>query len=229
MDKYLYLLLNLGSIAIPFAYSFESNIQFYKKWKALFLGTTITAAFFIIWDVWFAKIGIWGFNPNYLLGIDLFNLPLEEWLFFFCIPYACMFIYESMKHFVKRDVMRPFVKPFYGVVLVILLACVVIFYDNLYTTITFALTAILIALHLFVWKSAYLGRFLLAYLIALVPFLIVNGVLTGSFIEDQVVWYNNDENLSIRIFTIPIEDTIYMMLMLLMNTTIYEKVLANSK
>ncbi|MFT7666352.1 MAG: lycopene cyclase domain-containing protein [Patiriisocius sp.] len=49
----------------------------------------------------------------------------------------------------------------------------------------------------------------------LIPFLIVNGVLTGSFIENEVVWYNNAENLNFRITTIPIEDTIYALGMLL--------------
>ena len=43
----------------------------------------------------------------------------------------------------------------------------------------------------------------------MIPFLIVNGLLTGSFIEGEVVWYNNAENLGIRLGTIPIEDIVY--------------------
>ena len=60
-----------------------------------------------------------------------------------------------------------------------------------------------------------LGRFLPSFFITLIPFFIVNGVLTGSFIENEVVWYNNAENLNIRMFTIPIEDTVYALCMLL--------------
>jgi lycopene cyclase domain-containing protein len=65
----------------------------------------------------------------------------------------------------------------------------------------------------------------------LIPFFIVNGVLTGSFITDQVVWYNNDENLSIRLFTIPIEDVIYAFTLILTNlylTNFFQKRLAKT-
>ncbi|GAA4270533.1 hypothetical protein GCM10022257_26340 [Hyunsoonleella aestuarii] len=56
----------------------------------------------------------------------------------------------------------------------------------------------------------------------LIPFFIVNGILTGSFIENEVVWYNNNENLSFRLFTIPIEDSIYAFSLILMNLSILE-------
>ena len=56
----------------------------------------------------------------------------------------------------------------------------------------------------------------------LIPFLIVNGILTGSFIKDEVVWYDDLENLGLRIFTIPIEDAFYGMLLLSLSISIYE-------
>ena len=56
----------------------------------------------------------------------------------------------------------------------------------------------------------------------LIPFLIVNGILTGSFIKDEVVWYDDLENLGLRIFTIPIEDAFYGMLLLILSISIYE-------
>jgi len=60
-----------------------------------------------------------------------------------------------------------------------------------------------------IYLKETLRKFYLSFVIVLVPFFIVNGILTGSFIENEVVWYNNAENLGIRLFTIPIEDTFY--------------------
>tara|TARA_B100001027_G_C16264851_1_gene331422 strand:+ start:1047 stop:1253 length:207 start_codon:yes stop_codon:yes gene_type:complete len=58
--------------------------------------------------------------------------------------------------------------------------------------------------------------------VILLPFFIVNGILTGSWIENQIVWYDNLENLGIRMGTIPVEDTIYAYSMILMNLSLYE-------
>jgi lycopene cyclase domain-containing protein len=51
----------------------------------------------------------------------------------------------------------------------------------------------------------------------------VNGFLTGSWIHEQVVWYNDAENLGIKIGTVPIEDSIYALSMLLTVFVLMEK------
>jgi len=135
--KYTYLILILFSLSYPLLKSFESKIQFYSKWKFIFPGIILSASFFIIWDVWFTSIGIWRFNPDYVLGFNIINLPIEEWLFFIVIPFACVFIYEVLNYFVKKDLFANQSKIITIMLIIVLLALAIIYHNRLYTCITF--------------------------------------------------------------------------------------------
>ena len=87
-------------------------------------------------------------------------------------------------------------------------------FGKLYTTITF-ISSIAILILVLVRNISLLQDFLVSYAFILIPFFIVNGILTGSFIVEQVVWYNNMHNMGIRIGTIPFEDIFYGMTLLL--------------
>ncbi len=221
LQPYTYLLINLCSIAIPLAYSFEPKVQFFRKWKYHIPAMLLTLLFFVIWDIIFTEWGVWGFNPIYLTGIYLFNLPLEEWLFFICIPYACVFTYEALKYFIKSDPFKNQAALISKVLIAALTLLGVVYFQKAYTATTFLTLAVFLAWHLSL-KVDYMGRFYLAYLVILIPFFIVNGLLTGSLIPQEVVWYNDGENLGIRMFTIPVEDTFYGLLLILMNVTLFE-------
>jgi lycopene cyclase domain-containing protein len=220
--KFTYLLVNLCSVAIPLAFSFEGKLQFYKKWKALFPALLIPATLFIVWDSLFTTQGVWGFNEQYLTGIKLYNLPLEEVLFFFCIPYCCVFTYEVLNYFIKEDLLGKNAR--YGAtILAYMLVAIAFQYSDLaYTFYTSVFTLAFLLLHLVVLKKPYWSRLVLAYLVILVPFFIVNGILTGTGLENPVVWYNDAENLGIRLLTIPIEDTIYGFLLIGSNISLFE-------
>lgn len=222
MEKYLYLLLNLLTISFPLIRSFEPRIRYAKKWYALFPAIAITATFFLIWDYFFTIIGVWSFNPTYLTGIYLGPLPIEEWMFFLTVPFACIFIYEVLNYFIKKDLLANISSPITFILIPTFLLIGFLNLDKWYTAVNFIVAGIMLAIHYKVYKARILGRFYLAYLVHLVPFILVNGVLTGSFIESPVVLYNDAENLSIRLGTIPIEDMVYSMTLLLMNITLYE-------
>lgn len=206
---YLYLLLNLGSILVPFLFSFHPKIKFYKQWKFLFPAILITMFIFIPWDIIFTQQGFWGFNSNYFLDIIILKLPIEEWLFFICIPYACVFTHYALLHyFPKLNYSEKITKIISYILISLLLIGVIFNYNKWYTFVNF-LYAIVLLLTVLKQNLKLLQQYYLTFIVMLIPFFIVNGVLTGSFIENEVVWYNNSENLGIRLFTIPIEDTIY--------------------
>jgi len=227
---YLYLWLNLGSLSIPFLFSFHPKLKFYKRWKALFLGILFSMLIFIPWDIIFTINGFWGFNPKYFLGTKLFSLPIEEWLFFICIPYACVFTHYSLLYYFPNMKLSKAATKTISYLLAFLLAVLSIYnYDKWYTFINFSLCVLLI--FIVVRKNIELLRaFYLTFLVMLIPFFIVNGILTGSFIKNEVVWYNNSENLGIRLFTIPVEDTVYAFSLILLTLFImnYKQVKNNN-
>jgi lycopene cyclase domain-containing protein len=97
----------------------------------------------------------------------------------------------------------------------------IIYRDKAYTAFTaFSNAALLLIL---AWRNVKRLRIFILSYIAVIPFfLLSNGILTGTGLDAPVVWYNNEENLGIRMLTIPFEDLFYGMLLILMNVAGYE-------
>lgn len=232
----LYLGVNAFCLFGPLILSFDKKVAFYKTWKALIPACFLTLLVFILWDIAFTDIGVWGFNPEYLVGINIFNLPLEEWLFFITIPYACVFTYEVFKvRLPKFKLNAVWTKRVAILMILFSLFMIILNPEKRYTTSAFLFLLILTLKHRFLFKKDYLGNFYPSYLVLLIPFIIANGVLTGiafweypivftdlAGLKDQIVWYNNEENIALRIFSVPFEDIWYGMGLILMNVTLFE-------
>lgn len=200
---------------VPFLASFYARMPFYKKWKPFFVANMMVAAPFLIWDAIFTDIGVWGFNPNYLTGYSIYNLPIEEVLFFVCIPYACVFTYYALRYLTPNHLLKGYQSIIILVFTIITCLFMILGYDRLYTFYTGLFTFVFVA---YLWlKKIDITDIVLSYLVIFPFFLISNGLLTGSFLEEPIVWYNNAENLSIRMWTIPVEDSIYGFLLIGLN------------
>ena len=221
--QYTYFLILAASLAGPLALSFDKKVAFYKKWPPLFKAMLLPALFYIAWDIYFTSIGVWRFNEKYYVPqLKVFNLPLEEVLFFFIVPYCCVFIYECIRCYFPSLKNKRAADIILQLLALVLAITGLVFYDRQYTAYTFLLTAAFIA-GIYIFRSYVTefdaASFLVSFIIVLLPFLVVNGFLTAI----PVVLYNNAENLGIRIYTIPFEDTFYGMLLMLMNVVLYEK------
>jgi lycopene cyclase domain-containing protein len=159
----------------------------------------------------------------YTTGIDVAGLPIEEILFFITVPYASIFIYAFVNKLWPNTPRLDKAQKYISYAILIIAIVVLIFnYDKAYTALNCGYAIVLLSLQLFVVKGAYMGKFYRFYFWHLIPFFIVNGILTGTGIDQEVVWYNNTENLGIRMGTIPVEDSLYSLSLMLMNITILE-------
>lgn len=213
----LYLTLELCSLFIPFILSFDKKVGFYKKWPILFPSILITGVFFILVDIHFTHKGIWGFNPQYHSNMIIAGLPLEEWLFFFVIPYSSIFIHFVLLAYFPAAVLSDKMTRIITITLIAGLTLLIVTnFNKTYTLFYCSLMIIVLIISLFE-KERTINRFYISFLVILIPFYIINGILTGSFISDEVVWYNTSEIIGIRIFTVPLEDVPYGFSLILIN------------
>ncbi|MEI6816390.1 MAG: lycopene cyclase domain-containing protein [Bacteroidota bacterium] len=218
----LYLLIDFFTILVPFLFSFHPKLRFYKHWKAFFISNVLVAIIFLLWDSIFVKLGVWGFNKDYILGINIINLPIEEVLFFICIPFSCVFTFHCLNIFFSFHWRSKTESIFVAALCLLLLMISIIHHDRYYTVSTFASLALVLFLLKFILKVNLLAKLFSIYPILLIPFFIVNGILTGTGISSPVVWYNDHENIGIRMLTIPIEDIFYGFELILLNISLYE-------
>jgi lycopene cyclase domain-containing protein len=216
--KYTYLLINFLTVIFPVALSFDKRVQFHKSWRFIWPGMAITGIIFLFWDIVFTARDVWRFNPKYITGVTFANLPLEEILFFITVPFACLFIYACLNYYVKRELSQRFTAILSNVIIIACLVALILFHHRLYTRVSFTLTAFLLVLYQFILKVRWLNRFYAAFFVSLIPFYIINGLLTAL----PVVMYNNTENMGVRLYTIPVEDHFYLMALLLLNTGFFE-------
>ncbi len=213
----LYTAILFFSILIPFVLSFDRKVSFYKKWKSLIPATILIGAVYIFFDVQFVKDGVWGFNPEYHSELVVFGLPLEEWLFFILIPYASIFIHYVLEaYYPNFKIGHGAVKILSWVLILFFTTIILLNFDKAYTRFNYTLLVFALIWALFD-KSGLLNRYYLSFLVIMVPFFLVNSVLTGTWIDGEVVWYNNAETLGIRLGTIPIEDVGYAFSLMLLN------------
>ncbi len=224
-SHYTYFLILALSVAGPLALSFDKKVAFFKKCKYVFAAMVLPAIFYIIWDGYFAGEKIWFFNAEYIATkTNIYNLPLEEVLFFFVVPYCCTFVYECVRCYFPKLQSNKKADGLLWMIGFILLA-VGFFTLNLRYT---SYTSIFLAVFIFIvmgfrkyFEYFNSTAFLVSYCLILIPYFVVNGFLTAI----PVITYNDTENLATRIYTIPVEDMFYGMLLVMMNVVGYEKLM----
>lgn len=215
----MYLLSLLVYLVIPIILSTQKKVRFVFRLRYFFPAAIFAGAIFIMWDLRFSELGIWSFNPEYLTGIEIMKVPIEEWLSFLIIPLSSAYIYEWLKirleHFEQPNV-------FVLVSLALFLLTGILAYlyrRNMFTFFTSFLISIYLGYTVFRnrFKKHY-TKFYLAFAISLLPFLFVSAILNSM----PVIVYNTDHIIGTALIGVPIERVGVLFLLLLINITIYE-------
>ena len=206
----LYVGLNVLVLALPLALSFDRKVAFWRKWPQVAAATAAVLAVFGGWDVWKTAQGVWGFNSAYAGEWRWWGLPAGEWRFFVCVPYACLFVLECVRAYFPDRVWRA-AGDWAPALAGALVGLAWIFRNLVYTGSVFlAAGAALGALRWLAPDTVRSRNFWVAMALTYVPFLAVNGVLTGL----PVVWYDDTQIWGVRAGSIPLEDFVYSFAML---------------
>ena len=218
-----YLLLNIIVIIIPLLLSFEKKIIFYKKFRELSISILTVGSIFILWDIFAVKRGDWEFNSKYINGINLFNLPLEEILFFITIPYSSIFLYETIKYYLQKKIIRNEInlrRIYPSLITAVLLILSAVYINHNYTFTVLIFCAVFLLISLFLFNNILSSKLYWIFIsLTFIPFVLVNYLLTSL----PIVVYNPDAILGIRFLTIPVEDFLYSFSMLSLYLFIYIK------
>ena len=200
-----YLIINLLIIIFPLILSFDKKVGYYKNIGTVIFSILVVGLIYIVWDIIAVSRGDWSFNLDFVNGIYVLNLPLEEILFFITVPYSCIFIYEVIKsYFGKKKLIINYT--LIKAVIIIFTGLAIYFSRQYYTFTVLLFSAVFLLLALTFYRSILHSKtYWLTILVSYIPFFIVNYLLTSL----PVVEYNEKAIWGIRIITIPVEDFLY--------------------
>jgi len=218
-----YLMLDILIIVFPLIFTFIWKFKYYKFFKPLAASILIVGLSYILWDILVTARGDWWFNKEFLVGFELFGLPIEEIMFFIVVPFACIFIYENLEYFVK-DKKVFFNKWIYLFLAAIFIIVGLVFYRQDYTI----LAMFSCALFFIITPTLYPGllqsrNYWLYIILSFIPFIIFNYLLTSLIVvyyNPNAIWGGNGI-WNGRFLTIPFEDFFYNFSMLSFYILVY--------
>lgn len=204
---------------IPLSYAVTGKYNFRNKLRYGMPAIFITGFMFLLWDIRFTEVGIWSYDPHYTIGLFHKSLPLEQWMVYLVFPLTALLVYEILKNrFRSLDLNNIYT----AVSLLMVVAFAVIAYlfrARVYTFFSFLFTTIYLAYTIFRRQfKSNLTHFFLTFFIVLIPYLILNWILTWNL----AIEYHQEQVLNVWIGMMPVENFVYLFLLLLINITVYE-------
>lgn len=216
--NYTYLLINLALLFLPVLLFSIRQLNFTDNSKFIILAVLISVFAFSIPTEFMTQLKVIVFNPPYLSGMTLWQLPVEELLLLFLLPLSGIAVYLFLNHRFPDNGPEKYSLAFSNIMLGVCIAMLYFGHQKLYTLFTFSILFVFILYIEYVNSIRFMYRFYRAFLVTLIPFYIVYGVLVNL----PVLQYNSAETLNFNQFNIPFETPFYFMGMLLLSVYLFE-------
>jgi lycopene beta-cyclase len=103
IDRYQYLWLLAGCVAVTLPLEFVFSAGVYRQWKRTVRTLALPVVVFTACDVVAVRSGAWSFNPRFVTGWQFpLGFPVEEALFFVVVPLCALLTYESVRRVLGR-------------------------------------------------------------------------------------------------------------------------------
>lgn len=203
--KFEYLIFNFIILLSPFLAYLLYNQMIFPNNVNYIISIVISSVLFIFHDIKVVNKW-WQFNKKYILGIKIFNLPVEEILFFFITSFSCLVIWINLNKVSLLKNNLQFIN-------LLFFSSVFFYYFNLYKNtkkpypkfIFFSLV-ILIFFDLILGTNVIIKfKFLIFSIIVFILTSIFNYYLTKRPIVIYQSYYKSNK----KILSIPVEDFLY--------------------
>ncbi|MBB5636423.1 lycopene cyclase domain-containing protein [Pedobacter cryoconitis] len=216
--NYTYLFVNLALLLLPVLLFSIRQLDFTNNSKFIILAVLINVFAFSIPTEFLTQLKVIVFNPPYLSGMTLWQLPIEELLFSFILPLSGLAIYLFLNYRFPDNSHDKYSLALSNIMLGVCIAMLYFGHQKLYTLFTFSILLVFILYIEYVNKIRFMYRFYRAFLVTLIPFYIVYSVIVNL----PVIQYNSVETLRFNQFNIPFETPFYFMAMLLLTVYLFE-------
>jgi len=216
--NYTYLFVDLGLLLLPVLLFSNKRLNFANQSKFIILAILINVFAFSVPTEFLTQLKVIVYNPPYLSGMTLWQLPVEELLLSMVLPLCGLAIYLFLNMRFPGNGPEKYSLALSNLLLGICIAMLYFGHQKLYTVFTFSILIVFLAYIEYVNKIRFMYRFYRAYLVSLIPFYIAYSVLTTA----PAIQYTEEETLNFNLAHIPFESHFYFMAMLLLSIYLFE-------
>lgn len=175
--KYTFLLLALGLLVLPLVFNFHKNIFKNGNFKAALGASLISAIIFSTLAVVLQLLGVLIYSTDRTIGVLFKDIPIEQYLLNFSFSLVGVSLYQYLNiSFPKNDLQR-YSLAISNLLLGLCIAFLFFGYSKWYTLLTFSTLLLVLFLIEYVGKLRFMYKAYRAFMVMLIPFYLVYGVL----------------------------------------------------